>query len=131
MSKSILVVDDEAKIVQIVRDYLERAGFNVLSAADGPAALAAVRARTPDLVVLDRNMPGLGGKETLVRLRLTHPNLPVLMASGQIDQSALDLAAQDSHLSLVGKPFSMEELGRKVTEAVDHGGRTSTTFTKT
>ena len=56
--KTILVVDDEPKIVQLARDYLEHAGFAVLTAGDGPAALATVRQRRPDLVVLDLGLPG-------------------------------------------------------------------------
>jgi len=61
--KTILVVDDEPKITQLARDYLEHAGFEVLVAGDGRAALATIRQRHPDLVVLDLGLPGLDGLE--------------------------------------------------------------------
>lgn len=116
---SVLLVDDDDLVRESTAELLEALGHRTTAVASGESALEALAAGdVPDLVVLDRNMPGLGGKETLGRLRLTHPDLPVLMASGQIDQAALDLAAQDSRLYLVGKPFSMDELGRKVAEAL-------------
>ena len=59
--KTILVVDDEPKIATLARDYLEHAGFAVLTASDGPAALTTIRQRRPDLVVLDLGLPGLDG----------------------------------------------------------------------
>ncbi len=59
--KTILVVDDEPKIVQLARDYLQHAGFAVLSATDGKTALAIVRADKPDIVVLDLGLPELDG----------------------------------------------------------------------
>lgn len=62
-SKTILVVDDESRIVDLARDYLEHAGFAVLTAADGPSALALARTRYPDLVVLDLGLPGLESYE--------------------------------------------------------------------
>ena len=59
MIGSILVVDDEPKIVRQVLDYLERSGFRVLTAADGQTAIAVARSSRPDLIVLDLNLPGM------------------------------------------------------------------------
>lgn len=59
--KTVLVVDDEPKIVDVVREYLEHAGFSVRTAGDGPAALERARALAPDLIVLDLGLPGLDG----------------------------------------------------------------------
>jgi two-component system alkaline phosphatase synthesis response regulator PhoP len=113
MSKTILVVDDEAKIVQIARDYLERAGFAVVSAADGPAALAAVRASTPDLVVLDLGLPGLDGLDVTRALR-KDSNVPIIMLTARGDESdklvGLELGADD----YITKPFSPKELVARV-----------------
>ena len=67
--RTVLVVDDEARIVQLARDYLEHAGFAVLTAADGPSALETVRRRHPDLVVLDLGLPGLDGLDVTRELR--------------------------------------------------------------
>ena len=65
----ILVVDDEPSIANNVRAYLEREGFTVLTADDGPSALKAARTFRPDLVVLDIMLPGMDGLEVLERLR--------------------------------------------------------------
>ncbi|MCB0162264.1 MAG: response regulator, partial [Caldilineaceae bacterium] len=61
MNELILVVDDEAKIVKLARDYLERNNFRVIAADDGVTALAAARRDRPDLIVLDLNLPGMDG----------------------------------------------------------------------
>src|SRR4029077_17644070 len=66
---TILVVDDEPRIVQLVRDYLEHGGFTVLTASDGQAALRTARTGRPDLVVLDLGLPGLDGLDVARSLR--------------------------------------------------------------
>ena len=63
-----------------------------------------------DLVLLDLNMPGLGGAGTLPRLRAGHPDLPVLLATGRADQSAMDLVAHTTKTVLLPKPFSSVEI---------------------
>jgi two-component system alkaline phosphatase synthesis response regulator PhoP len=113
MSKTILVVDDEAKIIQIARDYLERAGFNVCSAADGPAALAAARTQTPDLIVLDLGLPGMDGLDVTRALR-KDSNVPIIMLTARVEESdklvGLELGADD----YITKPFSPKELVARV-----------------
>ena len=64
----------------------------------------------PDAVILDMNMPGLGGSGTLPRLRVLHPEVPVLLVTGRADQTALDLAAAHPGVTLLSKPFSKAEL---------------------
>ena len=64
-----LVVDDEPTITEVVSRYLERAGYETRTAADGPGALAAAAAQRPDLVVLDLMLPGIDGLEVMRRLR--------------------------------------------------------------
>ena len=64
----------------------------------------------PDLVILDMNMPGLGGIGTLPRLRVLRPTVPVLLATGRIDQTALTLAAAHPGVTLLPKPFGLQEL---------------------
>src|SRR6266545_3887491 len=73
---TILVVDDEPRIVQLVRDYLEHGGFTVLTASDGPAALRTARTGRPDLVILDLGLPGLVGLELGADDYLTKPFSP-------------------------------------------------------
>jgi two-component system, OmpR family, KDP operon response regulator KdpE len=107
--KTILVVDDEPKIVDLARDYLEHAGFTVRTAADGEAALALVRRDRPDLVVLDLGLPGLAGIDVLRALR-GWTSVPVIVLSARHDEqtkvAALDIGADD----YVTKPFGMDEL---------------------
>src|SRR5438046_7644664 len=80
--KTILVVDDEPKISQLARDYLEHAGFNVLIAGDGNAALTAVRQRHPDLVVLDLGLPGVDGLDVTRQLR-RDSTVPIVMLTAR------------------------------------------------
>ena len=83
--KTILVVDDEPKITQLARDYLEHAGFAVLVAGDGEAALVAVRQRHPDLVVLDLGLPGLDGLDVTRELRRGSA-IPIVMLTARDDE---------------------------------------------
>ena len=111
--QTILVVDDEPKITQLVRDYLERAGFAVRSAHDGPEALMRARTDHPDLVVLDLGLPGLDGFDVTRRLR-RDSSVPIIMLTARDDESdtlvGLELGADD----YVTKPFSPRELVARV-----------------
>ena len=111
--KTILVVDDERKIADLARDYLEHAGFAVRIAADGEAALAAVRRDRPDLVVLDLGLPGLDGLDVTRAIR-RDSNLPVIMLTARSDELdklvGLELGADD----YLTKPFSPRELVARV-----------------
>ena len=111
--KSILVVDDETRITQLARDYLAHAGFEVETAHDGPGALAAFRARRPDLVVLDLGLPGLDGLDVTRTLR-KDSNVPIIMLTARGEESdklvGLELGADD----YIVKPFSPKELVARV-----------------
>ena len=76
--KQILVVDDEPRIAQICRDYLERAGFAVVTASNGADALSLARTRPPDLVVLDLGLPKMDGLDVTRALR-KHSNVPIII----------------------------------------------------
>jgi DNA-binding response OmpR family regulator len=109
----VLVVDDEAPILDLVRGYLERDGFEVDTAADGPAGLAAVRAGNPDVVVLDVMLPGLDGIEVCRWLR-TFSDAYVLMLTArgeEIDRIVGLTVGADDYLV---KPFSPRELVARV-----------------
>ena len=111
--KTVLVVDDEPEIVRLVRDYLEHSGFAVVAAADGAAALRAVRTEHPDLVVLDLGLPGLSGLDVARTLR-REGDLPIIVLTARGDESdklvGLELGADD----YVTKPFSPKELVARV-----------------
>ena len=109
----ILIVDDEPKIVRLVTDYLEAAGFGVLMAGSGEEALMRVRTEHPDLVVLDLGLPGLDGLDVTRALR-RDGELPVIMLTARDDETdriiGLELGADD----YVTKPFSPRELVARI-----------------
>ncbi len=110
---TILIVDDEPKIVQLARDYLERAGFSVVTAGDGGAALAAARSARPDLIVLDLGLPGGDGLDVTRHVR-RESNVPIIMLTARGEESdklvGLELGADDYMV----KPFSPKELVARV-----------------
>src|SRR4051794_30727696 len=109
MPRKILVVDDEPKIVQIARDYLERAGFGVLAAYDGAAAVATARVEKPDLIVLDLGLPEIDGLDVTRALR-RESDVPIIMLTARAEEAdklvGLELGADD----YLTKPFSPREL---------------------
>ena len=111
--QTILVVDDEPKITQLVRDYLERAGFSVQGARDGNEALMRARTGRPDLIVLDLGLPGLDGLDVTRQLR-RDSGVPIIMLTARDDEAdrvaGLELGADD----YVTKPFSPRELVARV-----------------
>ncbi len=109
----ILVVDDEPPIIDLVRGYLEREGYGVLTAGDGPSAVAAVRDLAPDVVILDVMLPGFDGVETCRRIR-AFSDVYVLMLtarSEEIDRVVGLSVGADDYLA---KPFSPRELVARV-----------------
>ena len=113
MSRTILVVDDEPRIVELARDYLEHAGFRVITASEGRAALDVVRHDRPDLVVLDLGLPGLDGLDVTRELR-RDGSIPIVMITARDDELdkllGLELGADD----YLTKPFSPRELVARV-----------------
>jgi len=113
MSKKILIVDDEPKIVEICRDYLKAAFFDTISANDGPSALAAVDRENPDLIILDLMLPGMDGLDVCREIRKEH-NTPIIMLTARVEETdkiiGLELGADD----YITKPFSPRELVTRV-----------------
>jgi two-component system alkaline phosphatase synthesis response regulator PhoP len=113
MSKLILVVDDEPKIVAVARDYLVKNGFRVTTASDGQAALGAARQDKPDLIILDLLLPKLDGREVCKILR-RESEVPIIMLTAlaeEIDQvTGLEIGADD----YITKPFSPRALVARV-----------------
>ncbi|MBK9796698.1 MAG: PAS domain S-box protein [Holophagaceae bacterium] len=111
-SLKVLLVDDDDLIQSSVQAILECLGYTAVSTAQsGEEALALIEAGLePDLVILDMNMPGLGGTGTLPRLRRLRPAVPVLLSTGRTDQTALTLASAHPGVTLLAKPFGLREL---------------------
>ena len=111
LAMKVLLVDDDELIRSALQINLEGLGHSVTSARSGEEALAwLAKGHEPDLVILDMNMPGLGGAGTLPRLRSLRPKVPVLLATGRIDQTALTLASAHPGVTLLAKPFGRREL---------------------
>ena len=111
-SMRVLLVDDDELIQSSLQLLLEVLGHpSVTTAQNGEEALALLEAGLePDLVILDMNMPGMGGIGTLPRLRVLCPEVPVLLATGRTDQTALTLASAYPGVTLLSKPFGLPEL---------------------
>ncbi len=111
--RTILVVDDEVRITQLVRDYLVHAGYAALTAGDGRSALALYRAEKPDLVVLDLGLPEIDGLDVARELRKLG-NAPIIMLTARAEETdkliGLELGADD----YITKPFSPKELVARV-----------------
>jgi DNA-binding response OmpR family regulator len=121
MTAKILVVDDEAKIVKLVRSYLEQGGFSVVEASDGQTALIQARREKPDLVVLDLGLPGIDGLE-VARVLRREGNIPLIMLTARIEDTdkivGLELGADD----YVTKPFNPRELVARVRAVLRRSG---------
>jgi DNA-binding response OmpR family regulator len=113
MAKTILVVDDESKIVQTLRGYLEHAGFRVVAAYDGQTALTTFRHEKPDLLLLDLMLPGIDGLD-VCRILRRESRTPIIMLTARAEEAdkliGLELGADD----YVTKPFSPREVVARV-----------------
>jgi DNA-binding response OmpR family regulator len=123
VSQRILVVDDDKQIVRLVQSYLEQAGFAVLTAYDGGAALRLIRAEHPDLVVLDLMLPDQDGWAITraVRADPSLAGLPIIMLTARVDDTdkivGLEIGADD----YLGKPFNPRELVARVRAVLRRG----------
>jgi two-component system, OmpR family, alkaline phosphatase synthesis response regulator PhoP len=113
MSKKVLVIDDEPKIVEICKDYLKAGGYEVITASDGAQGLTKARLQKPDLIVLDLMLPGMNGLDICRSLR-QESNVPIIMLTARIEETdrliGLELGADD----YITKPFSPRELVARV-----------------
>jgi DNA-binding response OmpR family regulator len=111
--KTVLVVDDEPRIVELARDYLEHAGFGVIMATDGPSALTAVRIRKPDILVLDLGLPGMDGLDVAREIR-RDSTMPIIMLTARDDELDRVLGLEIGADDYVTKPFSPRELVARI-----------------
>ena len=122
MPKTILIADDEAKIVKLTADYLEADGFRTLRAFDGEQAVELVRLHSPDLAILDIRMPGLDGIEATREIR-KRSNVPIIFLTARAEEMdrimGLEIGADD----YVVKPFSPKELVARVRAVLRRGAR--------
>ena len=113
MNETILVVDDEERLVSLVRAYLAQEGFHVVTAQDGREALFAARQAKPDLIILDLMMPEMDGWE-FIRLHHKERDTPIILLTARVEETdkvlGLELGADD----YITKPFSPRELVARV-----------------
>jgi len=123
-SETILLAEDDVEVRELAQAILERAGYAVLTAADGEEALHVFRRRASeiDLVILDVVMPRLGGREAWERMRELEPGVPALFASGYSENAVHTNFVLDAGLSLIRKPFARDQLLRAVRLVLDGGG---------
>jgi CheY-like chemotaxis protein len=115
----ILVVDDDAPIITLMRSLLREFGYEARTATSGAAAIEAARAETPDLVLLDKNMPGMSGGDVIRALRtdVGLANVPILLLTGDpvAPQEIDELGANGT----VQKPFDLQELIAQIRKHVE------------
>jgi len=114
----VLVADDDADILLLVRLRLERLGFEVLTAPDGAAALELVHTRAPALAILDVSMPFLTGIEVTRTLREEGSSMPVILLTARARDTDADVGAQAGATGYVTKPFTTRELEDAVRKAL-------------
>jgi CheY-like chemotaxis protein len=114
----ILIADDDEDILALIRAAIERSGHEVMSVADGAAALSAMAKRRPDLAVLDIAMPELDGLEVLRRLRADDEtrDLPVILLTAQAQAAEVERGFATGASAYVRKPFSPRDLATRVDE---------------
>src|SRR5262245_58326889 len=122
VGQRVLVVDDDPTVSDVVRRYLERAGYAVTLAGDGHGALAAYRREQPDLVVLDLMLPGINGLEVCRRLRTRADGVPIVMLTALGEEADRVLGLQLGADDYVTKPFSPRELVLRVQSVLRRAG---------
>lgn len=117
----ILVVDDEPAVCNILRRTLERAGHEVLEAADGEAAMQVCGSRQVDLVITDLFMPNMDGLQLIVKLREESPGVKIIAISGSVYEGRpkfLEIAGRMESVITLTKPFTPDELNGAVKESL-------------
>ncbi len=125
-SASILVVDDERLIQDLMRRIFEGEGYRVSTASDGAEALEFMRRETPDLMLLDLKMPGMDGPTTLREVRKAYGALPVIIITGYADSDLMTEILPYSPVLMLAKPVGTEQLLEAV-RLVLSGSRSSAT----
>jgi CheY-like chemotaxis protein len=120
-TETILVVDDETVILDLAETILSRFGYRVIRAENGEQALAIVAEQSGqvDLVILDLNMPGMGGHSCLEALAARYPDLPVLIASGYSPNGSVRDTLAAGAAGFIGKPYQLKEMLKVVRDIID------------
>jgi CheY-like chemotaxis protein len=119
----VLVVDDEAVVGGLLRDLLVALGYSVKVTRHGAEALELVPVFQPSVILLDLQMPGMSGTEVLDHLRRDHPELPVVIVSGNQDRAIAERMLSNGAFDYLPKPFGLDILASIVAAAVARAPR--------
>ncbi|MFP4382517.1 MAG: response regulator [Spirochaetia bacterium] len=120
MNKTVLIVDDNQEILQILSRYLKRNGFSVLTARSGEDAVKMLKSYLPDAVFTDLRMPGIDGKELVAEISKKHPNLPLIVISGEgTIEDAIDTLTYGAWDYIMKPVTDFEVLGKALDRALD------------
>ncbi len=122
--RTILVVDDEHDVLEMIELGLGLDGYRVLSAETGEQAIEAVARHQVDLVISDLRMPGMGGIETIARLREIAPHVPVIVVTGYLAPGAIEECMELGQVKLLRKPFRFKKLTHAIRAALDQAAPT-------
>jgi DNA-binding response OmpR family regulator len=117
----VLIADDDADILSLVRLRLERSGYTVISAQDGNEALELAASRHPDIAIFDVSMPGLSGIDLTRRVRETDTTMPVILLTARALEADVEAGAEAGANAYLTKPFSPQDLEARV-RALTNGG---------
>ncbi|GLS17440.1 acetoacetate metabolism regulatory protein AtoC [Labrys miyagiensis] len=118
MSQTILIVDDEIRLLDVLSGVLEALGYTALSASSGPAALELLDGEQIDLVLTDLRMPGMNGQELLAEIRRRHPTMPVVIMTAFSTVRDAVQAIKDGAFDYIAKPIEQEELATTLANAL-------------
>ncbi len=121
MPKKILVVDDDASIVHLLKENLESEGYHVLVAYDGQMGITLAKANKPHLIILDVNMPLLNGLKVMEYLREspTTMRIPLLFLTGEMSANVSPMLASAPRVSHVKKPIDLDDLNSLVNQLLE------------
>ena len=122
---TILVVDDEHDVLEMIEIGLGLDGYRVLSAESGEQAIEAVTHHQIDLVISDLRMPGMDGVEAIARMREIAPHIPVIVVTGYLAPGAIDECMDLGQVKLLRKPFRFKKLTHAIRAALDPAAQSS------
>jgi DNA-binding response OmpR family regulator len=121
-AKTILVVDDEARLVSLVETYLTQSGFRVMTAANGREALSVAERQEPDLIILDIMMPEMDGYEFMRAYRVEH-DTPIILLTARVDSDEKVVGLESGADDYMTKPFRPRELMARVKAVLRRSGK--------
>ena len=119
----VLVVEDDPSVRLLIRDVLEEVGYSAIEASDGAAAVPILASdMSIDLMISDVGLPGMNGRQLADTARAHRPELPILFVTGYAENAAIRSGFLGTNMTMITKPFSLDDLGQKIGEILEHGG---------